>query len=134
MGIWIRTGVIELSTAELVLPAVADQARTARVVAAAAARRAGMDETALDAVRLAVGEACARATQRAAPSEEIDITMSDEDGWFVVQVRERASKLAGDARRADCDLAETVIEALSQECSQDVSDDSIVTRMAWPIR
>lgn len=127
------TSVIKLSTAELVLPAVADQVRTARVVVAAAARRAGMDETGLDAVRLAVGEACARATQRAAPCDEIDITMSDDDGWFVVEVRERVEKRSDERRPDDHDLAGIVIEALSQECSQSMSDDSIVTRMAWPI-
>ncbi len=124
---------IKLSTAELVLPAVADQVRTARVVVAAAARRAGMDETGLDAVRLAVGEACARATQRAAPRDEIDITMSDDGGWFVVQVRERAGKPTGERCSADHDMAGIVIEALSQESSQILSVDTIVTRMAWPI-
>ena len=35
--------------------------RTARLVAAAVARRSGVDEAVLDEVRLAVGEACSRA-------------------------------------------------------------------------
>ena len=39
--------------------------RTARLVAAAVARRCGLDEAVLDEVRLAVGEACSRAVDAA---------------------------------------------------------------------
>ena len=44
-------------------PTAADAAhvRTARLIAAAMARRSGVGEDVLDEVRLAVGEACARA-------------------------------------------------------------------------
>jgi anti-sigma regulatory factor (Ser/Thr protein kinase) len=49
---------------ELRFPPNAGHVRTARVVAAAVARRAGFDEESTDGVRLAVGEACARAVRR----------------------------------------------------------------------
>ena len=51
--------------------------RTARLVAVAVARRAGVDEALLDEIRLAVGEACARAVgaaslaRRAGPSGDV---------------------------------------------------------------
>lgn len=118
-----------MSTADLVVPAIADQVRTARVVAAAAARRAGINEAGLDAIRLAVGEACARATRRASAGDELDITMSDVDGWFEVRVSETAGVGGG----LDDDLAATVIQALAPECSQIRIGELLVTRMAWPI-
>lgn len=56
-------GAIEPATVVLTLPASAAHVRTARLVAAAMARRSGIDEALLDEVRLAVGEACARAVR-----------------------------------------------------------------------
>ncbi len=45
--------------------ALPEHVRTARLVATAVARRLGLVDEQLDAVRLAVGEACARAVRRA---------------------------------------------------------------------
>jgi len=50
-----------VATVELRFSALPEHVRTARLVAAAVARRAGVDEAVLDEVRLAVGEACTRA-------------------------------------------------------------------------
>ncbi|MET9860559.1 ATP-binding protein [Streptomyces smyrnaeus] len=50
-----------MATVELLFSALPEHVRTARLVAAAVARRAGVDEAVLDEVRLAVGEACTRA-------------------------------------------------------------------------
>ncbi|MFF2134423.1 ATP-binding protein [Streptomyces sp. NPDC058193] len=50
-----------MPTVELRFSAQPEHVRTARLVAAAVARRAGVDEAVLDEVRLAVGEACSRA-------------------------------------------------------------------------
>lgn len=49
-----------MATVELRFSALPEHVRTARLVAAAVARRAGVDEAVLDEVRLAVGEACTR--------------------------------------------------------------------------
>jgi anti-sigma regulatory factor (Ser/Thr protein kinase) len=54
----------ERATVTLRLPPSAAHVRTARLVAAAMARRSGVGEDFLDEVRLAVGEACARAVRR----------------------------------------------------------------------
>jgi anti-sigma regulatory factor (Ser/Thr protein kinase) len=52
------------ATVTLRLPPSAAHVRTARLIAAAVARRSGVGEELLDEVRLAVGEACARAVRQ----------------------------------------------------------------------
>jgi anti-sigma regulatory factor (Ser/Thr protein kinase) len=52
------------ATVTLRLPPSAAHVRTARLIAAAVARRSGVAEELLDEVRLAVGEACARAVRQ----------------------------------------------------------------------
>lgn len=65
--------------------------RTARLVAVAVARRAGVAEELLDEVRLAVGEACSRAValhQRYRTPDLVDVEMTD-GPRFTVWVRDR---------------------------------------------
>jgi anti-sigma regulatory factor (Ser/Thr protein kinase) len=66
--------------------------RTARLVAVAVARRAGVPEHLLDEVRLAVGEACSRAValhRLYGLGELVEVEMTDGDR-FVVRVLDRA--------------------------------------------
>ncbi|HEY9389634.1 MAG TPA: ATP-binding protein [Mycobacteriales bacterium] len=61
--------------------------RTARLVASAMARRSGVDEVLLDDVRLAVGEACARAVrlhQRHRLDDPVTLELSDGEHFSVV--------------------------------------------------
>jgi serine/threonine-protein kinase RsbW len=84
-------------TVVLRLPASPAHVRTARLVAAAMARRSGVDEGLLDEVRLAVGEACARAVrqhERYGVHEPVTVEFDDR-GTFRVAVIDRAP-LAGD--------------------------------------
>jgi anti-sigma regulatory factor (Ser/Thr protein kinase) len=63
--------------------------RTARLIAAAVARRLGIDGPLLDEIRLAVGEACSRAVavhQRQAPGVPVTLTISDERDSLVISV------------------------------------------------
>jgi len=53
-----------MALVELRFPPVAGHVRTARLVASAVARRCGFGAERVDEVRLAVGEACARAVRR----------------------------------------------------------------------
>lgn len=53
-----------MALVELRFPPVAGHVRTARLVASAVARRCGFGADRIDEVRLAVGEACARAVRR----------------------------------------------------------------------
>jgi anti-sigma regulatory factor (Ser/Thr protein kinase) len=73
--------------------------RTARLVAAAMARRSGVAEELLDEVRLAVGEACGRAVQlheRYRLTELVVVTLADDDDRFKVMVRNLAPSKPGD--------------------------------------
>jgi anti-sigma regulatory factor (Ser/Thr protein kinase) len=67
--------------------------RTARLVAVATARRAGLDEARLDEVRLAVGEVCARAVrrcQRAGVKSRLLVEMDDGPDTFAVEITDHA--------------------------------------------
>jgi hypothetical protein len=80
------------ATVVLRLPASPAHVRTARLVAAAMARRSGVDEGLLDEVRLAVGEACARAVrqhERYGVQEPVTVEFADR-GTFSVAVIDRA--------------------------------------------
>ena len=68
-------------TVALRFQAAPEHVRTARLVAVAVARRAGMDEVRLDEIRLAVGEVCARAVRRSLQSGKPgDVVVTDGAG------------------------------------------------------
>ena len=74
-----------MPTVELRFTALPSHVRTARLVAAAVARRCGLDEAVLDEVRLAVGEACSRAVdlhRRFCPDRPVMVTLVDDDSTF----------------------------------------------------
>jgi len=80
------------ATVVLRLPPNAAHVRTARLVAAAMARRSGVEEALLDEVRLAVGEACARAVrlhERHGVEEPVTVEFVERDR-FAVAVIDRA--------------------------------------------
>src|SRR5712675_3185419 len=86
-------GEATMPTVELLFSAQPEHVRTARLVAAAVARRAGVDEAVLDEVRLAVGEACSRAVEahrRHCPAEPVKIEMTNQGERFVVVVSDHA--------------------------------------------
>ena len=82
-----------MATVEVTFTPLPAHVRTARLVAAAVARRSGVDEALLNEVRLAVGEACSRAVeahQRHCPAEPVKIEMTDQGERFVVVVSDHA--------------------------------------------
>lgn len=82
-----------MATVSLRFQPVPEHVRTARLVAVAAARRAGLDEDRLDEVRLAVGELCTRAvrrSQRAGVREPLVVVMDDDPPVFRVRVTDQA--------------------------------------------
>ena len=82
-----------MATVEVTFTPLPAHVRTARLVATAVARRSGVDETLLDEVRLAVGEACSRAVEghrRHCPAEPVKIEMTDQGERFVVVVSDHA--------------------------------------------
>ncbi len=78
-----------MATVELSFTPLPAHVRTARLVATAVARRSRVEESLLDEVRLAVGEACSRAVEAHrmhCPTEPVRIALSDRDGRFEVVV------------------------------------------------
>ncbi len=86
---------VSVATVELRFSALPAHVRTARLVAAAVARRSGVDEAVLDEVRLAVGEACSRAVHlhRAhCPDRLVMVTLVDDNNAFEVSVTDEAPR------------------------------------------
>ncbi len=84
-----------MATVEVTFPPLPAHVRTARLVATAVARRSGMDESLLDEVRLAVGEACSRAVEahrKHCPGQPIRVALSDDGERFEVVVTDAAPK------------------------------------------
>ncbi|MFI6941248.1 ATP-binding protein [Streptomyces sp. NPDC050418] len=137
-----------MATVELRFSALPEHVRTARLVAAAVARRAGVDEAVLDEVRLAVGEACTRAVglhqahEIAAP---VRVVLVEEEKQFSIEVGDEAPHaVASDAPAAGAPGAEADSEAEDEMGLAVISglvDDVEVTtgesggqiRMSWPI-
>ncbi|TDQ55360.1 ATP-binding protein [Actinorugispora endophytica] len=72
-----------MAIVQLTISALPAHVRTARLMATAVARRAGINESTLDEVRLAVGEACSRAVEahRAhCPEQPIQLELIDSAG------------------------------------------------------
>jgi anti-sigma regulatory factor (Ser/Thr protein kinase) len=139
-----------MATVQLRFTALPAHVRTARLVAAAVARRSGVDETVLDEVRLAVGEACSRAVdlhRRFCPDEPVQVTLTDGADGFGVEVFDRApaqDETSGDlvdslATVADleADILPTgvglaVISGLVDDFAFVQDGDGMVVKMRWP--
>ena len=144
-----------MATVELRFSALPAHVRTARLVAAAVARRSGVDEAILDEVRLAVGEACSRAVdlhRRHCPTVPVVVTLTDGADAFQVSVTDSApseptaddmiaeltssADLEADALPSGVGLA--VISGLVDDFTVNpVSGDDgggMVVRMRWPAR
>ncbi len=139
-----------MATVELRFSALPAHVRTARLVAAAVARRSGVDETVLDEVRLAVGEACSRAVhlhRRHCPDRPVLVTLVDDPDAFRVAVTDEApAELGSEGFGALADVADlvdaeavppgvglAVISGLVDDVAVEPGRDSgVVVRMTWP--
>lgn len=119
-----------MPAATLSIPPSVEHVRTARLVAAAAARRAGLDEETVDDVRLAVGEAVARAVLRHGAAEtdaHVDVVVRDDDHGFEVEVHDRTDSSVPDD---DDGVALALVRALVPE----VRVDGGTVVLVWPGR
>ena len=146
-----------MATVELKFGALPAHVRTARLVAASVARRSGVDDAMIDEVKLAVGEACARALtlhQRHAPDQQVVVELREGAEDFVVIVRdcgppdaatqipaartEDLSSLvesAGDAEGSSSGRVQlALIAGLVDELTVDRDAQHTAGRMRWALR
>ncbi|MGI5456654.1 ATP-binding protein [Streptomyces sp. CA-249302] len=134
-----------MATVELRFSALPEHVRTARLVAAAVARRAGVDEAVLDEVRLAVGEACTRAVglhQNAGITAPVKVQLIEEEKQFSIEVGDeaprtapgdRAPGAAGDDLEAEEDeMGLAVISGLVDDVEVTAGENGGQIRMTWP--
>jgi anti-sigma regulatory factor (Ser/Thr protein kinase) len=140
-----------MATIELRIAAVPAQVRTARLVAVAAARRVGIDEESVDDLRLAVGEAAARAVALhvvECPDEPVTVILDDDAGRFAVTVLDRAGPLSAAESEAPLSAGPlpgepsddpgdhfglAVIRGLVDDVEVRALDAGTSVRMSWPV-
>jgi anti-sigma regulatory factor (Ser/Thr protein kinase) len=109
-----------MSTVHVSFTALPAHVRTARLVALAVARRAGVPDDLLDEVRLAVGEACSRAVGinvDAATDQPVTMLLSDDLSRFTVEVLDVGST-NGDDPTASLDPT-SIEDTINAEGSSD---------------
>ncbi|MFD7730002.1 ATP-binding protein [Kitasatospora phosalacinea] len=130
-----------MATVELRFSALPEHVRTARLVAAAVARRAGVDESVLDELRLAVGEACSRAValhQRNGVDGAVRVALIEQEKRFLIEVADEAGSAhaaganGGDPEDEDA-LGLAVITGLVEDVEVGNGSDGGVIRMSWPV-
>ncbi|MEU3603797.1 ATP-binding protein [Streptomyces sp. NPDC006798] len=145
-----------MTTVELRFSAQPEHVRTARLVAAAVARRAGVDEAVLDEVRLAVGEACSRAVGRHRTHgihSPVKVVLTEEDKTFSIEVGDEvpapgaggdgaagsaADRSAGpgddpvEPADGEDDMGLAVISGLVDDMEVSTTETGGVIRMSWP--
>ncbi|MEU2154497.1 ATP-binding protein [Streptomyces sp. NPDC019396] len=140
-----------MATVELRFSAQPEHVRTARLVAAAVARRARVDETVLDEVRLAVGEACSRAVglhRVNGLTAPVRVLLTEEEKTFSIEVvdevpadGDEGGAASGSAAGADDgsdgsgedQMGLAVISGLVDDVEVTSGVDGGVIRMSWPI-
>ncbi|MCZ9347487.1 ATP-binding protein [Streptomyces sp. TRM76130] len=129
-----------MATVELRFSALPEHVRTARLVAAAVARRAGVDEAVLDEVRLAVGEACSRAVglhRNGGITAPVTVSLIEEEKQFSIEVGDEAPHPPGGAAGDDPEAGEdemglAVISGLVDDVEVKAGADGGLIRMTWP--
>ncbi|MFF0726842.1 ATP-binding protein [Streptomyces sp. NPDC004134] len=150
-----------MPTVELRFSALPEHVRTARLVAAAVARRAGVDEAVLDEVRLAVGEACLRAVglhQHNGLSGPVRVVLTEEEKKFSIEVGDDAPTVpghvpaarstaethpdpdgdgnahgpGGDESDIDDEMGLAVISGLVDDVEVTAGESGGTIRMSWP--
>lgn len=138
----------ETATVELSFSPLPAHVRTARLIATAVARRGGVEETLLDEVRLAVGEACSRAVEahrRQCPDEPVRVELRDGADRFEVVVTDRVadddptrSGAPGPVDLAELDgdlnLGFAVIAGLADDVDIASTPSGVEITMSWPVK
>ncbi|GCD35998.1 anti-sigma regulatory factor [Streptomyces chrestomyceticus JCM 4735] len=149
-----------MATVELRFSALPEHVRTARLVAAAVARRAGVDEAVLDEVRLAVGEACTRAVGLHRTNNitaPVRVALVEDEKKFSIEVGDEVPGSPagagavpgvrgldgeplpgapvsdnGDAAESDDEMGLAVISGLVDDVEVTSGETGGLIRMSWP--
>ncbi|MEV8529668.1 MULTISPECIES: ATP-binding protein [unclassified Streptomyces] len=139
-----------MATVELRFSAQPEHVRTARLVAAAVARRAGVDEAVLDEVRLAVGEACSRAVglhRTHGVDAPVRVILTEEEKTFSIEVGDEVPGSGGSASAVpgvrgpapddeldsgEDEMGLAVISGLVDDVEVSSGESGGVIRMSWP--
>ncbi|WP_037911833.1 ATP-binding protein [Actinacidiphila yeochonensis] len=134
-----------MPTVELLFSAQPEHVRTARLVAAQVARRAGVEEASLDEVRLAVGEACSRAVglhRTNGVEQPVRVLLTEEEKKFSIEVVDEVPGAASGSTGPDADdtaggedegeMGLAVISGLVDDVQVIDGEHGGVIRMTWP--
>lgn len=138
-----------MATVELRFSALPEHVRTARLVAAAVARRAGVDEAVLDEVRLAVGEACTRAVglhQSNGVAAPVRVALIEDEKQFSIEVGDEAPHATPGDREpgsgpdgadeleaeGEDEMGLAVISGLVDDVEVTAGEGGGLIRMTWP--
>ncbi|WP_314178177.1 ATP-binding protein [Streptomyces winkii] len=144
-----------MAIVELRFSALPEHVRTARLVAAAVARRAGVDEAVLDEVRLAVGEACSRAVGLHVlhgVESPVRVALIEEEKKFSIEVGDATPTAAtaahgsagsgatspapagsADDEEAEGEMGLAVISGLVDDVEVTADENGGLIRMSWPV-
>ncbi|WP_019547858.1 ATP-binding protein [Streptomyces sulphureus] len=137
-----------MATVELRFSPLPEHVRTARLVAAAVARRAGVDEAVLDEVRLAVGEACTRAVALHSAqnlSSPVRVALVEDEKKFSIEVGDSgpppqpAESLPAEQpasapeEEGEGEMGLAVISGLVDDLEVGADDEGGLIRMSWPV-
>ncbi|MFJ9342487.1 ATP-binding protein [Streptomyces sp. NPDC101733] len=139
-----------MATVELRFSAQPEHVRTARLVAAAVARRAGVEEAVLDEVRLAVGEACSRAVglhRSNGLTAPVRVVLTEEEKQFSIEVGDEVPGPAGGSPGTvpgiaavldpdidgEDEMGLAVISGLVDDVSVTTGEHGGTIRMSWPV-
>lgn len=141
-----------MATVEVTFTPLPAHVRTARLVATAVARRSGVDESLLDEVRLAVGEACSRAVEahrKHCPRLPIRVALTDDSERFEVVVTDAAPseevpaelapspvtpEIDGAVRQLPPGVGLAVISGLADDVRISPAGDGTSVAMSWKRR
>lgn len=132
-----------MATVELRFSALPEHVRTARLVAAAMARRAGVADAVLDEVRLAVGEACTRAVglhQSNDVSAPVRVALIEDEKQFSIEVGDEAPRtpapVSGGSDELEAEgedeMGLAVISGLVDDVEVSAGESGGLIRMTWP--
>jgi serine/threonine-protein kinase RsbW len=135
-----------VATVELLLSPLPYHVRTARLVAVATARRAGLADEHVDELRFAIGEACARAVALHAdhaPDVPVKVTLKDDPTGLTVEITDQGPEPTAaadtdpealfDDDAVDPAVSLAVLAGMVDDLEVLPSPQGTTVRLRWPL-